>query len=141
MSKKTEGSVYAAGPHSCPMQNICFCHLKNGLGTQSVVAVTCINWIAKYEKNLLNGFWSPGKYYGFLNTFKYHEEKVALDKYTIVEAESTRIVYNWLQYFALEDLEREFVEAGFSIEGIYSDVSGTPYDQNSNEFAVIAKKA
>ena len=25
-----------------------------------------------YEVNLLNGFWSPKKYYGFLNVFKYH---------------------------------------------------------------------
>jgi hypothetical protein len=24
-----------------------------------------------YEENLLNGFWSSEKYYGFLNTFKY----------------------------------------------------------------------
>jgi len=96
---------------------------------------------ATYEVNLLNGFCSPNKYYGFLNTFKYYGEKVALDKYTIVEAQRTRTVYNWLQYFALEDLERELVEAGFSIEGVYSDVAGAPYDQNSNEFAVIAKKA
>jgi cyclopropane fatty-acyl-phospholipid synthase-like methyltransferase len=29
---------------------------------------------ALYEVNLLNGFWSPGKYYGFLNTFKYEKE-------------------------------------------------------------------
>ncbi|MCK9231487.1 MAG: hypothetical protein M0P04_01690 [Syntrophales bacterium] len=96
---------------------------------------------ATYEVNLLNGFWSPNKYHGFLNTFKYYKEKVALDKYTIVEAQRTRTVYNWLQYFALEDLDRELVEAGFSIEGVYSDVAGTPYDRNSNEFAVIAKKA
>ena len=40
---------------------------------------------AVYEFNLLNGFWSPKKYYGFLNTFKYMEEKVVLDQYTIME--------------------------------------------------------
>jgi len=84
--------------------------------------------VATYEANLLNGFWSPDKYYGFLNTFKYDEEKVVLDKYTIVEPERTRTVYNWLQYFAPEDLEKEFRDAGFSIEGLYSDVTGTPYD-------------
>ncbi|MHC4542859.1 MAG: SAM-dependent methyltransferase [Planctomycetota bacterium] len=38
---------------------------------------------AVYEADLLNGFWSPNKYYGFLNTFKYESEKVVLDKYTI----------------------------------------------------------
>jgi len=97
--------------------------------------------LATYEVNLLNGFWSPNKYYGFLNTFKYDEEKVALDKYTIVESERTRTVYNWLQYFAPDDLEKEFRDTGFSVEGLYSDVTGTPYDRNSGEFAVIATRA
>jgi 2-polyprenyl-3-methyl-5-hydroxy-6-metoxy-1,4-benzoquinol methylase len=96
---------------------------------------------AIYEANQLNGFWSPNKYYGFLNTFKYEKERVALDKYTIVESERTRTVYNWLQYFAPEDLEKEFRDAGFSMKGLYSDVAGTPYDQNSSEIAVIATRA
>lgn len=111
------------------------------LDVYSLMAFQQREEVATYEVNLLNGFWSPDKYYGFLNTFKYYGEKVALDKYTVVEAERTRTVYNWLQYFALEDLESEFLKAGFSIEGVYSDVAGTPYDRNSNEFAVIAKKA
>jgi SAM-dependent methyltransferase len=95
---------------------------------------------ATYEVNQLNGFWSPNKYYGFLNTFKYNEDKVVLDKYTIIESGRTRTIYNWLQYFAPEKLEREFMETGFFIEGLYSDVAGTPYNGTSNEFAVIAKK-
>lgn len=97
--------------------------------------------VATYEVNLLNGFWSTNKYYGFLNTFKYDKERVALDKYTIVESERTRTVYNWLQYFAPEDLEREFQDAGFFVNGLYSDVTGTPYDRDSGEFAVIATRA
>ena len=96
--------------------------------------------VTTYEVNQLNGFWSPNKYYGFLNTFKYDENKVALDKYTIIELGRTRTVYNWLQYFAPEDLEREFIESGFSIKGFYSNVAGTPYDRKSSEFAVIANR-
>ena len=96
---------------------------------------------ATYEANQLNGFWSPNKYYGFLNTFKYDEEKVILDKYTIIESERTRQVYNWLQYFSPEDLESEFVEAGFFVKGIYSDVAGNHFNKKSSEFAVIANIA
>jgi len=44
---------------------------------------------AMYEANLLNGFWSPNKYYGFLNTFKYEREKVVLNKYTLIDATRT----------------------------------------------------
>jgi SAM-dependent methyltransferase len=96
--------------------------------------------IAMYELNQLNGFWSADKYYGFLNSFKYDKEKVVLEKYTIVERDRTRTVYNWLQYFAPEDLEREFTDAGFSVKKFYSDVAGTQFDQNSAEFAIIAER-
>jgi 2-polyprenyl-3-methyl-5-hydroxy-6-metoxy-1,4-benzoquinol methylase len=96
---------------------------------------------ATYEVNQLNGFWAPHKYYGFLNTFKYNEEKVVLDKYTIIEPGRTRQVYNWFQCFTPEDIGRELTEAGFSIGKFYSDVSGTPYDEKSSEFAVVAHKA
>ena len=94
-----------------------------------------------YEANLLNGFWSPNDYYGFLNTFKYEREKVVADKYTIIEANHTRAVYNWLQYFSPEALEREFVQCGFTIEEFYSDVAGSPFDPVTTEFAAVAKKA
>jgi len=93
-----------------------------------------------YESNLLNGFWSSHKYYGFLNTFKYEDEKVVLDKYTVIEESRTRTIYNWLQYFSPEMLEREFVECGFTIDTFYSDVAGSPFNPEATEFAVIAKK-
>jgi SAM-dependent methyltransferase len=95
---------------------------------------------ALYEANLLDGFWSADKYYGFQNTFKYEREKVVLDKYTIIEADRTRTIYNWLQYFSPETLEREFTECGFTIEKIFSDVAGRPYDSKADEFAVVAKR-
>jgi len=95
---------------------------------------------AMYEVNLLNGFWSLNMYYGFLNTFKYEEEKLVLDKYTLIEAAHTRTIYNWLQYFSSEALEREFVECEFTIEELYSDVAGSPFDAEAKEFAIVAGK-
>jgi len=95
---------------------------------------------AMYEANMLNGFWSPNKYYGFLNTLKYKKERVVLDKYSLFEADRTRTVYNWLQYFSPDDLDKELAGCKFAVEEIYSDVAGSPYDPQANEFAVIAKK-
>jgi SAM-dependent methyltransferase len=95
---------------------------------------------ASYEANLLSGFWSPHQYYGFLNTFKYEDEKVVLDKYTIIDAHRTRTVYNWLQYFGLDTLAKEFTEKGFVIEDTFSDVAGNPFDPGGSEFAVVAGK-
>ncbi len=92
------------------------------------------------EQNLLDGFWSPRKYFGFLNTFKYEKEKVTLEKYTIVESDRTRIVYNWMQYFDTNDLEKELGQGGFSVDDFFSDVAGSPFDSKKTEFAVVAKK-
>ncbi len=93
-----------------------------------------------YQENLMDGFWSPHKYYGFLNTFKYNDEKVILDKYTVVDANQTRTIYNWLQYFSLEDITLELNQNGFIIDSLFSDVSGTPYCPDNPEFAVVARK-
>ncbi|MDM8526129.1 methyltransferase domain-containing protein [Desulfococcaceae bacterium HSG8] len=95
---------------------------------------------AIYERNLLNGFWSSENYYGFMNTFKYEEEKVILDKYTIIEKSRTCVVYNWLQYFSQESLRREFEENGFKIERIFSDVAGKAFSPKSLEMAIVAKR-
>ncbi len=107
------------------------------LDVYSLAAFDQRNETAIYRENLLDGFWSSKKYYGFLNTFKYHVEKLVLDKYTIVEAARTRTVYNWMKCFSPAELEKELNECGFSVEGLYSDVAGKPYDQKSSEFAVI----
>jgi cyclopropane fatty-acyl-phospholipid synthase-like methyltransferase len=95
---------------------------------------------AMYETNLLNGFWSPNRYYGFLNTFKYDKERLALDKYTLIDASRMWTVYNWMQFFSPEALEKEFVEGGFTIEKLYSDVAGSTFDPDSAEIAVVARK-
>jgi len=94
---------------------------------------------ASYEANQLNGFWSADPYYGFLNTFKYDQELVVLDKYTIVGAERTRTVYNWLQYFSPAALKHEFAECGLTVDRLLADVAGTPFDPQADEFAAIAR--
>ncbi len=93
-----------------------------------------------FEENLLNGFWSPEKYYGFLTTFKYDDSGVVLDKYTIIEAKRTRTVYNWLQYFSPESLQSEFEKAGFTRHELYGNVAGAPFAESASEFAIAGKR-
>ena len=94
-----------------------------------------------YELNLSNGFWSPDKYYGFLNTFKYSNEQVILDKYTIVEKLRTRTIYNWLQYFSKESLTKEIERSGFSVVEVLADVAGNKYNAENEELAIVIQKA
>lgn len=96
---------------------------------------------ATYALNLLDGFWAPDDYFGFLNTFKYDDERVILDKYTIVERNRTRSVFNWLQCFTPSEIENEFAECGLQIIERWGDVAGSPYDPEKSEFAIVARSA
>lgn len=97
--------------------------------------------VATYERNQLDSFWSPDDYYGFLSTFKYDEEKVTLDKYTIIEKTRTRTIYNWLQYYTQDSLREELGENGFEVLEFYSDVAGSVFSSDSPDMAVVARKA
>ena len=92
-----------------------------------------------YERRQLNGFWSPDDYFGFVNTFKYDNEKVVLDKYTIIEEHRTRVIYNWFQHFDPASLSREVESNGFVIEEKYGDVAGGAYRSDANEMAVVLR--
>lgn len=94
-----------------------------------------------FAQNLQNGFWSSQPYFGFLAKFKYETEKVSLDKYVIVEPHRRREIYNWLQYFSVDALERELAEAGLEVESVLGDVAGNDFDSGASEFAVVAKRA
>ncbi len=96
--------------------------------------------LAIHKHLLYEGFWSANDYYGFINSFKYQADKVFLDKYTIFEKSKTWEVYNWLQYYSLNSLKKEFKENGFRIVEHYSDVAGAPYKSGSPEIAIVASK-
>ena len=110
------------------------------LDVHSVNAFNNREEIAIYERNQLDNFWSPGDYYGFLNTLKYDKEKITLDKYAIIEDTRVRVVYNWLQYFNKDSLQDEFEENGFEVEDFFSDVAGSLFSSKSSDITIVAKK-
>ena len=92
-----------------------------------------------YAVNPENNFWSPEKCHEFLNTFKYDDVKVTLDKYTLIENNRTRRIFNWLQYYDQQSITNEFTESGLKIEKYLANVAGDEFDADGNEFAVIAR--
>jgi SAM-dependent methyltransferase len=92
-----------------------------------------------YSVSLSDGFWSSEKYYEFLNTFKYADAKVTLDKYTIVEKDRTRQIFNWLQYYTKESIAEEFAQSGLKIEKYLANVAGDEFNTGEDEFAIVAK--
>ncbi len=94
---------------------------------------------ASYEFSPCNGFWSPERYYCFLSTFKYPDVKVTLDKYTIVERDRVRTIFNWLQYYDRASIAKEFMENGLRIDRVLANVAGDEFEPEADEFAVIAR--
>ncbi len=94
----------------------------------------------RYEFCRRDKFWSPNDYFCFTNSFKYDEEKVLLDKYTVIEAKGQKTVYNWLQCFSPESLRSEFAENGLEITEFFANVAGDEYDESADEFAAVARR-
>jgi len=90
------------------------------------------------EHKLMGGFWSPGDYVGIQQTFVYPTELLSLDRYLIVEPSETWQVYNWTQHFTLEGIEAELRNAGFHIDEMAGDLSGTPLEPESDLIGIVA---
>jgi SAM-dependent methyltransferase len=88
-----------------------------------------------------HGFWKPGPHLVLEEGFDYPEGSIWLDQFTVIEANSKMTVYrNWFQDYTPETITAELSEGGFSIEGIYGDLTGTPYAPDSEWIGVVTHK-
>lgn len=120
------------------------CLKENGailLDVYSMTAFDARENASRLEKNQLDHFWCAEDYYCFVNSFKYEDEAVILDKYSVLpRSGEPETVYNWLQYFSPDSLARELQDAGFEVSGMFKDVSGAPFCNQHPEFAIVATK-
>lgn len=86
------------------------------------------------------GFWAPEKHFLFHTLFKYEKEHIILDKHTIIKEHDSFTNYNYLQCYELEEIKKELSACGFFTDGYYSDISGTEYQQDSNDIALVTRK-
>lgn len=90
------------------------------------------------EPNLMHGFFAEGDYVGIQRSFVYPEERLALDRYVIVEPKETWQVFNWFQSFTPESLRSELLAAGLEAETMAGGLQGEPLDTDGNYIGVIA---
>ena len=107
----------------------------------SVAALADLEETAAYAPRMMDGFWAPTPYYGFLNTFVYPDERVSVDRYEIVEADRRRTFWTWIQYFDPTSITDELAASGFAVERLLGNVAGDPYDPGGAELAVVARRA
>ncbi len=113
-------------------------------GGHIIVDVTGIGaFIAKeevtiIEHNLMDGFWSAEDYVGIQRIFVYPDGYLTLDRYLIVQPNETWQIYNWTQHFTPVSIETELRNAGFQIDQMAGDLSGTPLEPESELIGIVA---
>jgi SAM-dependent methyltransferase len=92
------------------------------------------------EAHLGGGFWSPNPHFVLTTRFRYEDAGAYLDRFLVVEEERQWEVFNWLQCFDRERLQAELTEVGLEVSAWLGSVAGDPFDTESPEFAVVARK-
>ncbi|MBG0777438.1 MAG: class I SAM-dependent methyltransferase [Desulfovibrionaceae bacterium] len=85
------------------------------------------------------GFWSPRAHHEFLGTYRYEELNLGLRRHVVVvpgepgrvgpdriEPDRVLDIFNWLQFYTPESLERELADHGFRVVAGFADLAGTP---------------
>jgi SAM-dependent methyltransferase len=93
------------------------------------------NWYAAEQ-----GFWKLGPHLVLEQGFAYPDD-LYLDQYVVIEGDGKISVYrNWFQDYSPETIRTELAAAGFEIESLWSDLTGTPYISDSEWIGVVARK-
>lgn len=87
------------------------------------------------------GFWRPGPHLVLEHGFDYPQEKIWLDQYIVIEENSTVTVYrNWFQDYDPDSITTELRAGGFEVQGVWGDLTGEPFNKNSEWIGLVAKQ-
>jgi SAM-dependent methyltransferase len=87
-----------------------------------------------------SGFWRPGPHLVLETGFDYPEQLIYLNQMIVIEADGKMAVYrNWFQDYTPEKIEAELTTGGFKVVGLWGDLMGTPWSENSEWIGVVAE--
>ena len=88
-----------------------------------------------------SGFWKPGPHLVLENGFDYSEQSIWLDQYIVIEPDAKVSVYrNWFQDYTPESITDELSQAGFAVESLWGDLTGTRYTPGSEWIGLVASR-
>ena len=88
-----------------------------------------------------SGFWSEKRHVVLEQGFDYPEELVYLDQYIIIdEDDEVRVFRDWFQDFSAESIRKELEVGGFHVLGIYSDLLGNSFAEDSEWIGIVAER-
>jgi cyclopropane fatty-acyl-phospholipid synthase-like methyltransferase len=89
-----------------------------------------------------SGFWRPGPYLELTATYQYPEADAFLTQTAILDGDGRTTVYRiWDRGYTPAALEPVLQAQGFTLEGAWADLTGSPYDDEAVGLAVLARRA
>ncbi len=89
-----------------------------------------------------HGFWKPGIHLVLEQGFDYPEQSIFLDQAVVLEGDGKLSVYRmWFQDYTRETLALELKNGGFSVQGVWNDLIGTPFTTDTEWIGVVAQKS
>lgn len=87
------------------------------------------------------GFWRQNRYIELYQKLYYPNSHTRLDHHIIIDENGEISEFRlWERHYFLKDIEELVKEAGFSIEGVFSDLTGTPYRDDSKAIGLVVRK-
>lgn len=85
------------------------------------------------------GFWREGEYVALHGCYRY-SDCVTLEQTSVITQGEAVSYYIWNTYFTREMLRQEAAQSGFQIRGVFGDVAGTDYSEESPTIAILLEK-
>lgn len=86
------------------------------------------------------GFWRPGRHLLLEHGFDYPDKNVWLDQYMVIDDYSISVYRNWLHDYSLDAIAGVLTEAGFAVEQIWNDLTGSFFSEDGDWIALVSKK-
>jgi SAM-dependent methyltransferase len=114
-------------------------------GGYFVLDVTTRTLRKRYENTndwyiMKTGFWKPDWHLVLEQGFDYPEQVIYLTQEIVIAANGRICVYRqWFQDYSRETITRELEAQGFAVRGVWSDLWGTAYTDDTEWIGVIAQ--
>lgn len=88
-----------------------------------------------------SGFWSAKRHIVLEQGFDYPEDLIYLDQYIVMDEDGcVRIFRNWFQDFTVDSIQKELNAGQFQTRGVYADLLGNSFTEESEWIGIVAEK-
>jgi hypothetical protein len=89
-----------------------------------------------------DGFFRPCNHLVLEQEFRYEQEDVIMRQHTVIEESGRISIYRiWDHYYSKESVTRLLQEKGFIVQGIFSDLTGKPFEEMAKSMGIVVKRA